>query len=208
MKKLPRALNRILLFILGLLSLAGGILLIATPLSARIRTQVLYYGERLQTLFTSLNHRSRFQIQGWESSWLQLGTLAIAVIVIVALLIWIFVQGGGKIRSLALNEAGKDTQKQGEITAELGLIRDIIEDEVSASRWISSMKIQSWEVKKRPGLLVTAAVYKGANPQEIKTELDKAIAKLDQVLGIKMPILVRLTTNWRSNIGSANRVDS
>ena len=70
------------------------------------------------------------------------------------------------------------------------------------------MKIQSWEVKKRPGLLVTAAVYKGANPQEIKTELDKAIAKLDQVLGIKMPVLVRVSTNWRSNIGSANRVDS
>ncbi len=208
MKKLPRALNRILLFILGLLSLAVGILLIATPLSAKIRTQVLYYGERLQTLFTSLTHRSRFQIQGWESSGLQLGTLAIAVVVIVALLIWIFVQGGGKIRSLALNKIGKDTQKQGEITAELGLIRDIIEDEVSASRWISSMKIQSWEVKKRPGLLVTAAVYKGANPQEIKTELDKAITKLDQVLGIKMPVLVRVSTNWRSNIGSANRVDS
>lgn len=208
MKKLPRALNRILLFILGLLSLAGGILLIATPLSAKIRTQVLYYGEWLQTHFSALNHRSRFQIQGWESSWLQVGTLAIAVIVIVASLIWIFVQGGGKIRSLALNKIGKDTQKQGEITAELGLIRDIIEDEVSASRWISSMKIQSWEVKKRPGLLVTAAVYKGANPQEIKTELDKAIAKLDQVLGIKMPVLVRVSTNWRSNIGSANRVDS
>ena len=90
----------------------------------------------------------------------------------------------------------------------MGLIQDIIESEVASSRDLASLKISSWEVKKHPALALTAAVYKGTNPREVKIEIDQAIAKLDQVLGIKMPILVQIATNWRTNLGSADRVDS
>ncbi|MDU7408626.1 hypothetical protein [Varibaculum cambriense] len=208
MKKLPRALNRILLFVFGLLFLATGIALIAAATDAPLRDQVLKYRSRLDREYTSLAQQATFHVSGKEYSWVQVGLIAIAIIVALLLISWIFSQGGGKIRSLALNKAGKDSQKEGEITAELGLIRDIVEEEISDSRWISSIKVASWDVKKRPGLLLSAAVFKGANPREIKAELDRAIARLDQVLGIKMPVLVRITTNWRSNLGSADRVDS
>ena len=208
MKKLPRALNRILLFVFGLLFLAAGTLLVGAAINAPLRDLVLKYRSCLDSDYTSLVQKATFTVSGQQFSWIQVGLIAVAIIVALLLLSWIFSQGGGKIRSLALNKAGKDSEKEGEITAELGLIRDIIEDEVSDSRWISSLKVASWDVKKQPGLLLSAAVYKGANPREVKTELDQAIARLDQVLGIKMPILVRLTTNWRSNLGSADRVDS
>ena len=208
MKKLPRALNRILLFVFGLLFLAAGTLLVGAAIDAPLRELALKYRSRLDGEYTSLAGQATFKVSGQQFSWVQVGLIAVAIIVALLLLSWIFSQGGGKIRSLALNKAGKDSEKEGEITAELGLIRDIIEDEVSDSRWISSLKVASWDVKKHPGLLLSAAVYKGANPREVKTELDQAIARLDQVLGIKMPILVRLTTNWRSSLGSADRVDS
>lgn len=208
MKKLPRALNRILLFVFGLLFLATGAALVGAATYAPLRERAFKYRSRLDSDYTSLVQKTTFTVSGQQFSWIQVGLIAVAIIVALLLLSWIFSQGGGKIRSLALNAAGKDSEKEGEITAELGLIRDIIEDEVSDSRWISSLKVASWEVKKRPGLLLSAAVFKGANPREVKTELDQAITTLDQVLGIKMPILVRLTTNWRSNLGSADRVDS
>lgn len=208
MRKLPRALNRILLFVFGLLFLATGIALIAAATDAPLRDLVLKYRSRLDREYTSLAQQATFHVSGKEYSWVQVGLIAIAIIVALLLISWIFSQGGGKIRSLALNKAGKDSQKEGEITAELGLLQGIIEDEISDSRWISSLKVASWDVKKQPGLLLSAAVYKGANPREVKAELDQAIARLDQVLGINMPILVRLTTNWRSNLGSADRVDS
>ena len=208
MKKLPRALNRILLFVFGLLFLATGAALVGVATYAPLRELVLKYRSRLDGEYTSLVQKATFTVSGQQFSWIQVGLIAVAIIVALLLLSWIFSQGGGKIRSLALNAAGKDSEKEGEITAELGLIRDIIEDAVSDSRWISSLKVASWDVKKQPGLLLSAAVYKGANPREVKTELDQAIARLDQVLGINMPILVRLTTNWRSNLGSADRVDS
>ena len=208
MKKLPRALNRILLFVFGLLFLATGIALIAAATDAPLRDQALKYRSRLDREYASLAQQATFHISGKEYSWVQVGLIAIAIIVALLLISWIFSQGGGKIRSLALNKAGKDSGKEGEITAELGLIRDLVEEEISDSRWISSLKVASWDVKKRPGLLLSAAVFKGANPREIKAELDRAIARLDQVLGIKMPILVRITTNWRSSLGSADRVDS
>ncbi len=208
MKKLPRALNRILLFVFGLLFLATGAALVGVATYAPLRDLVLKYRSRLDSEYASLAKQATFKVSGQQFSWVQVGLISVAIIVALLLITWIFSQGGGKIRSLALNAAGKDSEKEGEITAELGLIRDIIEDAVSDSRWISSLKVASWEVKKRPGLLLSAAVYKGANPREVKTELDQAIARLDQVLGINMPILVRLTTNWRSNLGSADRVDS
>lgn len=208
MKKLPRALNRILLFVFGLLFLAAGTLLVGAAINAPLRDLVLKYRSCLDSDYTSLVQKATFTVSGQQFSWIQVGLIAVAIIVALLLITWIFSQGGGKIRSLALNKAGKDSEKEGEITAELGLIRDIIEDEVSDSRWISSLKVASWDVKKHPGLLLSAAVYKGANPRKVKTELDQAIARLDQVLGINMPILVRLTTNWRSSLGSADRVDS
>ncbi|MDU5268558.1 MAG: hypothetical protein E6Z39_01245 [Varibaculum cambriense] len=208
MKKLPRALNRILLFVFGLLFLATGIALIAAATDAPLRDQVLKYRSRLDREYTSLAQQATFKVSGQQYSWVQVGLIVVAIIVALLLLSWIFSQGGGKIRSLALNAAGKDSEKKGEITADLGLLQGIIEDEISDSRWISSLKVASWDVKKQPGLLLSAAVYKGANPREVKAELDQAIARLDQVLGINMPILVRLTTNWRSNLGSADRVDS
>lgn len=208
MKKLPRALNRILLFVFGLLFLATGAALVGVATYAPLRDLALKYRSRLDSEYDSLAQQATFKASGQQFSWVQVGLIAVAIIVALLLITWIFSQGGGKIRSLALNAAGKDSEKEGEITAELGLIRDIIEDAVSDSRWISSLKVASWDVKKQPGLLLSAAVYKGANPREVKTELDQAIARLDQVLGINMPILVRLTTNWRSNLGSADRVDS
>lgn len=208
MKKLPRALNRILLFVFGLLFLATGIALIAAATDAPLRDLVLKYRSRLDSEYTSLAQQATFKVSGQQYSWVQVGLIVVAIIVALLLLSWIFSQGGGKIRSLALNAAGKDSEKKGEITADLGLLQGIIEDEISDSRWISSLKVASWDVKKQPGLLLSAAVYKGANPREVKAELDQAIARLDQVLGINMPILVRLTTNWRSNLGSADRVDS
>lgn len=208
MKKLPRALNRILLFVFGLLFLATGIALIAAATDAPLRDVVLKYRSRLDSEYTSLAQQATFKVSGQQYSWVQVGLIVVAIIVALLLLSWIFSQGGGKIRSLALNAAGKDSEKKGEITADLGLLQGIIEDEISDSRWISSLKVASWDVKKQPGLLLSAAVYKGANPREVKAELDQAIARLDQVLGINMPILVRLTTNWRSNLGSADRVDS
>lgn len=208
MKKLPRAWNRILLFVFGLLFLATGAALVGVATYAPLRDLALKYRSRLDGEYASLAQQATFKVSGQQFSWVQVGLIAVAIIVALLLITWIFSQGGGKIRSLALNAAGKDSEKEGEITAELGLIRDIIEDTVSDSRWISSLKVASWDVKKQPGLLLSAAVYKGANPREVKTELDQAIARLDQVLGINMPILVRLTTNWRSNLGSADRVDS
>lgn len=208
MKKLPRALNRILLFVFGLLFLATGAALVGVATYAPLRNLALKYRSRLDSEYASLAQQATFKVSGQQFSWVQVGLIAVAIIVALLLITWIFSQGGGKIRSLALNAAGKDSEKEGEITAELDLIRDIIEDAVSDSRWISSLKVASWDVKKQPGLLLSAAVYKGANPREVKTELDQAIARLDQVLGINMPILVRLTTNWRSNLGSADRVDS
>ncbi|WP_122820756.1 hypothetical protein [Varibaculum vaginae] len=208
MKKLPRALNRILLFVFGLLFLATGAALVGVTTYAPLRELAFKYRSRLDSGYASLAQQATFQVSGYQFSWVQVGLIAVAIIVALLLITWIFSQGGGKIRSLALNAAGKDSEKEGEITAELGLIQDLIEQEVTDSRWISSLKVASWEVKKRPGLLLSAAVYKGANPQEVKAELKRAIATLDQVLGIKMPILVRLTTNWRSNLGSADRVDS
>lgn len=208
MRKLPRALNRILLFLFGLLFLASGTLLVGAATYRPLRDLALKYRSRLDNEYASLAQQATFKVSGQQFSWVQVGLIVVAIIVALLLITWIFSQGGGKIRSLALNAAGKDSEKKGEITAELGLIRDIIEDEVSDSRWISSLKVASWDVKKQPGLLLSAAVYKGANPREVKTELDQAIARLDQVLGIKMPILVRLTTNWRSSLGSADRVDS
>lgn len=208
MRKLPRALNRILLLLFGLLFLASGTLLVGAATYRPLRDLVLKYRSRLDSEYTSLAQQATFKVSGQQYSWVQVGLIVVAIIVALLLLSWIFSQGGGKIRSLALNAAGKDSEKKGEITADLGLLQGIIEDEISDSRWISSLKVASWDVKKQPGLLLSAAVYKGANPREVKAELDQAIARLDQVLGINMPILVRLTTNWRSNLGSADRVDS
>ncbi len=110
MKKLPRALNRILLFIFGLLFLAAGVSITSAATSASIHRRLLDYRSKIESGFSNLVRQSTFQVQGREISAVQAGALALVIVVILLLIVWVFSQGGGKIRSLALNNPGHNRE--------------------------------------------------------------------------------------------------
>ncbi|OFT56756.1 hypothetical protein HMPREF3152_00705 [Actinomyces sp. HMSC06A08] len=201
MKHLPRALNRFLLFLLAALLLVGGVgaLLISLwPKAAEA------YKQNAPAALDNYSDLARRTIVGNSNlSWLSIALLALAAIGVIVALCVIFSQGGGRTRAASL---GPSQTSSGTTTASIDLVQQVIEHEVGDDRWITNISTYGYEVKNEPGILVKVGAYKGASPAHIRQIMDRAIARVDSLLGTTPPICVEIQNDWRSLIGSSDRV--
>ncbi|MBD3689257.1 hypothetical protein H8R18_06895 [Nanchangia anserum] len=204
MKHLPRALNRTLLFIGSLLLIAAGAALIAAAISAPILRAIRGGMDRFESWYTGIVDRSYVAIGGVQNfSWMTIAWVAIAIILALIALRWIFSQGGGKTKEFQLPASHTDS---GDTVPTISFVNALLAGLLEDDRWVSSAKATAWEVKGKTGLAIDVNAYKGADPAHLKDVIDQAIARLDSVLGEKVPVRVHLTTNLRARIGSADRV--
>lgn len=204
MKHLPRARNRFFLLVGALLLIAAGALLIVTATLAPVRDTVQAGAESTKTWYTGLAEQSHVAIGGRQDfSWMTIAWVAILIIVALFALAWIFSQGGGKTKEFDLPGS---TGPDGSITPKLSFVNALLADAIGHDRWVASTKTSAWEVKGKTGVAIDVNVYKGTDPTHIKNVVDQAIARLDSVLGVKIPVRVLISTNLRSRIGSAERV--
>lgn len=212
MRHLPRALNRSLLFLLGLLGIAAGLGMLLVNYKESARQQFAAVTKQIEAGYNDLYDRSLVAIPGLpiqNYSWLSIAWVAIIVILVLFLLAWCFAQGGGRVRELNLFGKHADTEDDhGEIVARLNFVDDLVQDALLDDQWIADVKTTAWSVKKQPGLSISVVAYKGADLKHLKEMIDQAIARVDSVLGNTVPVAVHLTTNWRSTFQSADRVDS
>lgn len=219
MKHLPRALNRCLLFVIGLLFLATGIGLLLVAYWPPAREFFSTQSERLNRGYQEIWNQSLVALPGQKIqhfSWLDIAWITLAGILVLLLLRWIFSQGGGKVKEINLFKPGsirqqtipKPSDQAGEIIAQLAFVDDLLQDAISEDRWIDKVKTTAWEVRKDPGISLSVVAFKGADLAHVKSVIDQAIIRLDSVLGNPIPIAVHITTNWRSAFKSAERVDN
>lgn len=205
MKHLPRALNRFLLFIGSLLLIAAGAGLIAAAVSAPILSMIRSAMTTAEKWYTGLVNQSYVAIGGVQDfSWMTLAWVAIAIILALLALGWIFSQGGGKTKELALPAS---SSANGDTIPTISFVNALLDDLIRDDRWVASAKASAWEVKGKTGLAIDVNTYKGADPRHLKGVIDQAIARLDSVMGEKVPVRVHLTTNLRARLGSADRVE-
>lgn len=205
MKHLPRALNRVLLFIGGLLFLVAGIGLVLAASSSSFFSHFHSIHRSISTWYSGLVERSYVNIGGVQNfSWMTIAWVVLAIIVILLMLDWIARQGGGKTRQFSMPDS---EGPEGRTVPTVSFVDALLEDAIEGDRWIASTKTTAWDVKGKPGLAIDVNTYKGADPAHLKEVMDRAIARLDSVMGTQIPVRVRFTTNLRARFSSAERVD-
>lgn len=207
-----RGLNRALLGVLGLVLVAAGastILAGTNPAFAR----------RWTTAGTEVwagvqDSLAAAKIPGADISWWSVGVLAVLVIVAVLLVCWIASQGTGRSNQLAAqdNDTGKTTVDTA-VAAQV-IKAALVDNTHILAASVQSWNNQSWTNKSRKntgavtnsGLKISIQTRKGASPVEVMAAVDHLVEGLDQLLGFRLPVLVRIKAGTRTLFARTERV--
>lgn len=200
MKHYPRKLNRLFLFIVGLVFLAVGVLTAAAAMVPSVQTTWAQQGENFAQRWTEIS-RSAVVIKT-DVSWLTIALIALGVIAVILTLALILSQGGG--RTSRLDDPHAD--EFGSTVAELGFINELLATHAEKSQWIHSVSARSYEHKHQPQLSISVSTFKGASPREMADLVREMVKDLDVVLGRQIPVHVHIGSNWQSAIASRKRV--
>lgn len=212
-----RGLNRALLGVLGLVLVAAGastILAGTNPAFAR----------RWTTAGTEVwagvqDSLAAAKIPGADISWWSVGVLAVLVIVAVLLVCWIASQGTGRSNQLAAQD--NDT---GKTTVDTAVAAQAIKAALADNTHVLAASVQSWNNKSwtnksqsgksrkntgavtNSGLKISIQTRKGASPVEVMAAVDHLVEGLDQLLGFRLPVLVRIKAGTRTLFARTERV--
>jgi hypothetical protein len=186
MTKSNRTLNRIILFVLGLVAIVIGLAVGAGVLPA-VRDALRPY----VTFPRSLDVPA-------SSLWI---IAAVCAVVIVLALLWVFTRGGGGTAVAVRERSGDDA-----VTVNVALVRDVIEHELDGVRDVVSSRVDTYLVRRQRAARIRVAVRRGGDAVTVLDAVDRAVSVLDRTLGRQIPVLVHLTGGTRSALAKQTRV--
>lgn len=181
-----RTMNRILLFVLGLIAIVAAVVAGAGVLPP-VRDAISPY--------VTLPKRVTIDT---STLWI---VVVVCAVVIVLSLIWVFTRGRGGT-SIALREDADDDQ----VTINVGLVRDVVEHELADVRDVVSTRVDLYRVRRARAARVRVAVRRGGDAGTVLDAVDRALGTLDRVLGREIPTLVHLTGGTRAALSKSTRV--
>lgn len=186
MTKSNRTMNRIILFVLGLVAVVVGLTIGAGVLPA-VQDAVKPYVDLPSNLDV-------------PASSLWIVAVACAVVIVLAL-VWVFTRGGGGTSVAVRERSGEDA-----VTVNVALVRDVVEHELVGVRDVVGSRVDTYLVRKQRAARIRVAVRRGGDAVSVLDAVDRAVAVLDRTLGRQVPVLVHLTGGTRSALAKSTRV--
>lgn len=207
-----RGLNRALLGVLGLvLAAAGTIAIVAGTSSAFAQRWTVTGTEAWSGIQDSL---AAAKIPKADISWWSVGVLAALVIMAVLLVCWIASQGTGRSNQLAQQKTA-----EGKTTVDTAVAAQAIKAALADNTQVLATSVQSWNNKSwtnkawkntsggsNSGLKISIQTRKGASPAEVMAAVEHLVEGLDQLLGFRLPVLVRIKAGTRTLFARTERV--
>ncbi|MFG6446501.1 hypothetical protein ACFXQA_14670 [Microbacterium sp. P07] len=201
MNQTNRALNRILLLIIGLVLLASGAALI-TAVVWPVATDVW------STTAGQFNDGATAAAQASPVgdsgvSWVTVGALAAIVVVLVLLIVVLARLGGGRSRSVLQTSA--DDNALGRVVVKDSFASDALTRTLSARTDIVSARVTAAEVKKETVLHVSVTTHRNTSPRVVALEVDRLASNLAALTGRDMPTYVSIRTGLRARMAPEHR---
>ncbi len=197
-----RGLNRAMLGVFGLVLAAAGTMAILAGSSRGFAQSWTSTGT---TVWASIQERlDAARIPGTDTSWWTATVFALFALLVVLLVCWIASQGTGRSNHLA-----RQDEKAGATTVDTAVAAQAIKAALAGNTQVLSTSVQSWETKgtgEGTGLKISVQVRKGASPAEVSTAVEHLLEGLDQLLGIQLPVLVRIKAGARTKFAHTERV--
>lgn len=202
MNQTPRAVNRTVLTILGLLLTAAGahgLLLSAfRGYADRWRGLAARVGESSGALFEATT------LTGQRDSWLWI-MVAVAMIGLILLMAWwVAVQGKGKTGVFAREY--HDDEARGVVEMVAAVPEQAIRAALAGRPDVVSVHVTTWEAEHDAGLRVKVQPRLGAAPGRIADDVSAAVAAVQAALGRGGPVLIHLAGGARTRMSRAERV--
>ncbi|WP_138445328.1 hypothetical protein [Sinomonas susongensis] len=206
----PRALNRILILVFGLLVLALGVLML-------LLAAVPAVGEwwRVWAPSASLDAGRAFGstlIPGTRVSWLWLLAMALLVVVILAMIGWMALQGTGRRDLIAWSNppAEHGLPATGEAPGRVAIAASAADQALRAAlasrKDLLATSVAAVEFEGKVALRVRVVSRQGADPQGIAREVERLVTGMDLLFGHECPVLLHISSGPRARFSRAERV--
>lgn len=199
MNNTNRTLNRILIAVIGLLTLLIGAALLAIATLPGIRAA-----------FSGTAPGISDDITGWlktiplfdtGSSWGWILVLAVLVLIIIVLLVFIFRQGHGH-QNILLSE---HTTHAGTTIIDSAVAEHAIRDDLDGRPEFIGSRVSTYQVRGTPVLKISVTCRRGASPREVTTIIEKTLTAFDALLGRQIPALIEIGGGMRARLSRTTR---
>lgn len=198
----PRALNRVLLFIIGAKLLAVGLLLV---LLATVPAVASWWHGWAASAWAGAEEAFRqTRFPGREESWLWIVAGLVLVAVIVVMVAWLSQQGKGRANLLVAGD--DDSPVAGAVRIGGGVAEQALRAALAERPDLAGSSVATYEVKGQPGLKIRIQPRQGVAPHLLAAEISQMVDALDLVIGKKTPVLVHMVSGARARFTKAERV--
>ena len=195
-----RALNRLLVILVGLVLLVAGAAVAVGAVLPDVQTTVAGAA-------TDAKAPADDALSGGQP-WI-LWVVAAAALVLILVLAWFALrQGHGRTGTLLRRAPGDGAGSPtgGSLVIDAKVAEQMLEEALGHDSTIVSIDVTAFEVKRETVLRITAVARRGVSPVAVRRSVDDAVARWDQVLGTEVPVVIQITGGLRSSMSSETRL--
>lgn len=199
MNNTNRALNRVLIAVIGLLTLLVGAALVAIGTLPTIRAGYRSAGPVIHGNITGW--LKTIPLFNTTTSWGWVLFLALLVLIVVLLLVFIFRQGHGH-NDILLTE---DTSEVGTTVIRSDVAERAIQDDLDGRSEFIASRVSTYQVRGTPVLKISVTCRRGVSPREVTTLIESMLFALDALIGREVPALIQISGGFRARLSRTTR---
>jgi hypothetical protein len=196
----PRALNRILLGLFGLVLMAVGAAAAAAALAPQAARSWRTTSSTAAAGIRSLGER------GGED-WLWILLALVFLLLATLMIIWLAVQGRGRTGDFVEDRGGQDPgEASGTVTITAAAAEQALKVALQERRDLVNAAVTTWRFRGTSALRIRVYPRQGAAPARVAEEVAALVEALDVVLGHRAPVLITISAGARARFTHADRV--
>lgn len=202
MNNTNRALNRIVLFIVGIVFLVLGVaavVVIAWPVAAPYWT---WTGEAAGDWIEQAVGAT--MIGATTLSWVTLAALALVLLLLVVLVVILLrTIGGGRSRTV-LRSSGQENPLGRVIVGE-GFVSDALKHSLGERDEILFSNVTANDIRKQPVMHVSVTPRQNTSPRHVAEDVDRLVTNLATMTGRDMPTFISIHSGLRARLANDQR---
>lgn len=200
MNSTNRFANRLLLVVVGLITLALGAAAVGV---GTIVPLVEGWDEIAPVALTTVETWLKATpVTQNGPSWILVGILVVLILAIVVLIVFIFRQGRGRTNRLIVARSGDS----GTTIVETAVAADILHEALSRHPELISSHVSAYRVRGRPVIDVAVTCRRGTSPRAVGDTVDNSLRELSALLGAEIPALVQIGGGLRTRLAAPQRL--
>lgn len=202
MNNTNRALNRVLLLLVGIVFVALGVtvvVVVAWPAAAEYWTRAGEAGDAWveQAVEATL-------IGATTLSWFALAVLALILLLVVVLLFMLMRLIGGGRSYTVLRSSGQENVL-GRVVVEEGFVSDALKHSLGQRDEILFAKVTANDVRKQPVMHVSVTPRQNTSPRDVADDVDQLVTNLATMTGRDVPTFISIHSGFRAKLAHDQR---